>query len=100
MPGISCQPPTGGNRVSQDINVLAMAKGEERYLFLFNDETRAELLRTLGRFASDPDLSFTWHDAAVLSQKIRSTVKSNTANSVLGTNRLQSPPLSDLFTSD
>ncbi|HMP79224.1 MAG TPA: hypothetical protein PKD54_07215 [Pirellulaceae bacterium] len=86
--------------MSQDINVLAMAKGEERYLFLFNDETRAELLRTLGRFASDPDLSFTWHDAAVLSQKIRSTVKSNTANSVLGTNRLQSPPLSDLFTSD
>jgi hypothetical protein len=28
-------------------------------------------LRTLGRFASNPELSFTWYDAAVLSQKIR-----------------------------
>jgi hypothetical protein len=27
----------------------------------------------LGRFASNPELSFTWYDAAVLSQKIRQT---------------------------
>ena len=59
--------------MSSDINVLALVKGEERYVFLFNDETRAEALRTLGRFASDPDLSFTWYDAAVLSQKVRNT---------------------------
>ena len=25
----------------------------------------------LGRYASNPELSFTWYDAAVLSQKIR-----------------------------
>lgn len=58
--------------MSQDINVLALVKGEERYIFLYDDESRAEALRTLGRFASDSDLSFTWYDAAVLSQKIRS----------------------------
>jgi hypothetical protein len=57
--------------VTRDINVLALVKGEERYIFLFDDENRAEALRTLGRFASNPDLSFTWYDAAVLSQKIR-----------------------------
>jgi hypothetical protein len=57
--------------VSQDINVLALVKGAERYVFLYNDASRAETLRTLGRFASNPDLSFTWYDAAVLSQKIR-----------------------------
>jgi hypothetical protein len=57
--------------VSQDINVLALVKGEERYIFLFDDEHRAETLRTLGRYASNPELSFTWYDAAVLSQKIR-----------------------------
>lgn len=59
------------SRVSQDINVLALVKGEERYIFLYDDQSRAEALRTLGRFASDTDLSFTWYDAAVLSQKIR-----------------------------
>jgi hypothetical protein len=57
--------------VSQDINVLALVKGSERYVFLYDDASRAETLRVLGRFASNPDLSFTWYDAAVLSQKIR-----------------------------
>jgi len=57
--------------VSQDINVLALVKGAERYVFLYDDSSRAETLRTLGRYASNPELSFTWYDAAVLSQKIR-----------------------------
>jgi hypothetical protein len=55
----------------QDINVLALVKGEERYVFLFDDASRAETLRVLGRYASNPELSFSWYDAAVLSQKIR-----------------------------
>lgn len=63
--------------MSSDINVLALVKGEERYIFLFDDERRAEALRTLGRFASNPELSFSWYDAAVLSQRIRSTVPEN-----------------------
>ena len=57
--------------MTQDINVLALVKGEERYVFLFDDNNRSEALRTLGRYASNPELSFSWYDAAVLSQKIR-----------------------------
>ena len=57
--------------MSQDINVLALVKGSERYVFLYDDSSRAETLRVLGRYASNPELSFTWYDAAVLSQKIR-----------------------------
>ena len=56
---------------NQDINVLALVKGDERYVFLYDDSSRAETLRTLGRFASNPELSMTWYDAAVLSQKVR-----------------------------
>ena len=55
----------------EDINVLALVKGRERYIFLYGDSQRAEALRTLGKFASNPELSFTWYDAAVLSQKVR-----------------------------
>lgn len=55
----------------QDINVLALVKGEERYIFLYNDENRVEMLRTLGRYAADPQLSFSWYDAAVMSKKVR-----------------------------
>ena len=59
--------------MSQDINVLALVKGAERYVFLYDDDSRAETLRILGRYASNPELSFTWYDAAVLSQKVRTT---------------------------
>ena len=34
--------------MSQDINVLALVKGNERYIFLFDDASRAEALRTFG----------------------------------------------------
>lgn len=57
--------------MSQDINVLALVKGSERYVFLFDDNNRTETLRQIGRYAADPDLSFNWYDAAVMSQKIR-----------------------------
>ena len=29
------------------------------------------MLRTLGRYAADPELSFSWYDAAIMSKKIR-----------------------------
>lgn len=66
--------------MSQDINVLALVKGQERYVFLYDDESRAEALRILGRYASNPELSFTWYDAAVLSQKIRQESQKATLN--------------------
>ncbi len=66
--------------MSQDINVLALVKGGERYVFLYDDSSRAETLRTLGRYASNPELSFTWYDAAVLSQKIRQESQKQTAS--------------------
>lgn len=57
--------------MNDDINVLALVKGKERYIFLYDDAHRADTLRMLGRHASNPELSFSWYDAAVLSQKIR-----------------------------
>ena len=53
------------------VSVLALVKGNERYVFLYDDASRDEVLRTLGRFASNPDLSFTWYDAAVLAPRVR-----------------------------
>lgn len=57
--------------MNTDINVLALVKEEERYVILFDENGKAEALRVLGRWASNPDLSFGWYDAAILSQKIR-----------------------------
>ena len=55
----------------QGINVPALLKGEERYVFLYDDRSVDQILQTLGKYAADPELSFSWYDAAVLSQRIR-----------------------------
>lgn len=59
----------------EDLNVVALVKGEERYIFLFRSDQRDEMLRTLGRFAFDKNLSFTWRDAAALSPQVRKQTK-------------------------
>ena len=53
-----------------DIKVIALIKGDEQYVFLYNESNRGGLRRLLGQYASNPELSFTWYDAAVLSRKI------------------------------
>lgn len=57
--------------MQKEVNVLALVKGEERFLFLFDDQNRDQTLRQLARFAANPELDFTWYDAAMLSRKIR-----------------------------
>ncbi|MDP2741412.1 MAG: hypothetical protein Q8O66_01840 [bacterium] len=59
--------------LNADINVIALVKGRERYVFLYTDENCQKALSTLGRFVSNQELSFNCYDAAVLSQKIRQT---------------------------
>jgi len=56
---------------SRDINVIALVKGEERYVFLYDDDSRDEAIRAIARHAANPDLNFTWYDASVLGQKVR-----------------------------
>jgi hypothetical protein len=57
--------------MQRQVNVLALLKDGERYVFLYDDRSVPQLLQTLGRYAADPELSFSWYDAAVLSQKVR-----------------------------
>lgn len=57
--------------MDRGVNVLALVKEDERYVFLYDDESAATLLQTFGRYAADKEMSFSWYDAAVLSQKVR-----------------------------
>ena len=57
----------------QEVNVLAIVKDYERYIFLYDDTdaTVSTILQKFGEYASDQELSFSWYDAAILSQKVR-----------------------------
>lgn len=61
------------NRIAPKLILVGMKHGQDRYVLLFDEANRGEALRTLGRWASNPELGFSWYDAAILSQKIRGT---------------------------
>ena len=55
--------------MQRELNVLALHKGTEHYLFLYDDESLPSLIDLFRRYASDAELSFNWFDAAVMSEK-------------------------------
>jgi hypothetical protein len=69
--------------MDRGVNVLALVKEGERYVFLYDDDSAATLLQTFGRYAADKDLSFSWYDAAVLSQKVRRLNKERQSETLL-----------------
>lgn len=50
--------------------ILAYIKDDHRYIFLFDKESVADVKLMIGSFAGDPELTFSWHDALVLTQKL------------------------------
>ncbi len=55
----------------REFNVLALIKGQERYVFVYDEVSRDDLLDAFRDHAADPALSFNWFDAAVLTEKAR-----------------------------
>ncbi len=54
-----------------EVRCMILVKNDERYVWLFDREHIGEMLRSLGRMASDKELSFSWYDAVVIANRIR-----------------------------
>ena len=52
-------------------NVLCLVRGQERYVWMYDDGRERDVVRQLGKAAANPELSLTWKDAAMLSVKLR-----------------------------
>ncbi len=57
--------------MAQEFNVIALIKGQERYVYVYDDASRRPLLDCFEAQAADPALSLNWFDAAVLARKAR-----------------------------
>lgn len=57
--------------MSRELNVLALFKGEERFIFVYDDESRDSLIDALRHKAADPAVALNWFDAAVLTERVR-----------------------------
>jgi hypothetical protein len=55
----------------RELNVLALLKGEEYYLYVYDDPSRPLLLDTFRNQAADSQLSFNWLDAGLLIERAR-----------------------------
>jgi hypothetical protein len=65
--------------VRREFNVLALIKGTERYVYVYDDDSRDTLIRSVRDQAADPHLSLNWFDAAVLVDKAREQGRATTA---------------------
>jgi hypothetical protein len=57
--------------VAREFNVLALLKGKQRYLYVYDDASLPVLLEAFREQAGDASMNFTWFDAAVLGEKAR-----------------------------
>lgn len=57
--------------MGQEFNVIALIKGAERYVYVYDDASRNPLLDCFEAQAADPALSLNWYDAAVLTRKAK-----------------------------
>jgi hypothetical protein len=57
--------------VQHELSVLALIRGRERYVYVYDDASREELIEAIRAQAASPAVSLSWYDAAVLTDRAR-----------------------------
>jgi hypothetical protein len=60
-----------GVGVTRERNVIALFKGQVRYIFVYDDESRDALIDDIRDKAANPAITINWFDAAVLTERVR-----------------------------
>jgi len=55
----------------QDLDVIVLVRNGERYAWIYHESEVDLVLRSVGSFAANPALSFSWRDAADVAMKLR-----------------------------
>lgn len=61
---------------NKDFHVLALVKGEHQFVYIFDEMGWEDLVETLCQQAEDPNLEFSWFDAALLSHRAKTQIES------------------------
>ncbi len=65
--------------MTQELNVIALFKGRERFIFVYDEESRDALVDEFRHYAADPAVVLNWFDAAVLTRRVRGPVAEHEA---------------------
>ena len=63
--------------MSRELNVLALFKGAERFIFVYDDDSRDVVIDDIRHKAADPSVALSWFDAAVLTERVRTATEPN-----------------------
>ena len=74
--------------MQREVNVLALIKGNERFIYVYDDDSQQPLIEAFRDQAADPRLSFSWFDAAVLTEKAREQAQVNGPERPLSRSRI------------
>jgi len=69
--------------VSRELNVLALFKAAERFIFVYDDDSRDAVVDEIRHQAADPAVAINWFDAAVLTERVRNQVAEPDATGTL-----------------
>jgi len=64
----------GGARMNSDINITVMKQGNQTFVAIYTDEQQPEAMRTMGRWAANPDNPMNWLTAARMCNEMRKAV--------------------------
>ena len=54
-----------------ELNVLALIKGVEKFIYVYDDGSREDVLDAVRDHAADPSVPLNWFDAAVLTERAK-----------------------------
>lgn len=57
--------------MTRELNVLALFKGTQRYIFVYDDASQEAVIDDIRDQAADPASPINWFDAAVLTERVR-----------------------------
>ena len=57
--------------MQHELSVLALIRGKERYIYVYDDGSRDELIEAIRAQAASPSVGLSWYDAAVLAERAR-----------------------------
>jgi hypothetical protein len=69
--------------VSRELNVLALFKAAERFIFVYDDDSADAVIDEIRHQAADPAVAITWFDAAVLTERVHNQVAEADATGML-----------------
>lgn len=74
--------------MAKEFNVLALIKGEDRYVYIYDDGSKETLIEALHNHAARTDLNLNWFDAAILTDKAEQQTEGTTSPPNPWTSRL------------